>query len=159
MDSNLTVNDVPGAATSATATTVQPHRVAEDTPNSVTSDVRSTEPHENYLSNQIAFLCLGAAGREPQYFGPSFAVYLLGVISSIVRLPRRGKAGSQYRNTSYSGARRVTACYQRFPNAAMSTKLSGVYINNIHPQYPSFLFRIWCTSTAKAIESGVPTQA
>lgn len=156
---HITVNDVPGAATSATATTVQQHRVSGDTPNSVTSEVRSTEPHENYLSNEVAFSCLGAAGREPQYFGPSFAVYFLGVISSILRLPRRGKAGSQYSNTSYLGARRVTACYQGFPNAAMSAKLSGVYFTNIHPQYPSFQFRIWCTSTAKAIESEVPTQA
>lgn len=137
LDSNLTANVARGAATSATTTTVQPHRVSGNTPISVISDVRSTEPHENdLLSNEVALLCLGAAGREPQYFGPSSAVHFSRIVSSTLRLPRRGGTGSHYSNTSDSGTCRVTARYQGFPNAAMMAKLSEAYFSNIHPQYP-----------------------
>lgn len=137
LDSTVTANVAPGAATSATAAIGQPQRVSGDTPNSVISDVRSTEPHESdLLSNEVALLCLGAAGREPQYFGPSSAVHFSRIVSSTLRLPRRGGTGSHYSNTSDSATRRITARYQGFPDAAMMAKLSEAYFSNIHPQYP-----------------------
>jgi hypothetical protein len=134
-------NVAPGAATTATATTSQPHRVSGGTPNSDIDDVRSTEPHESdILSNEVALLCLGAAGREPQYFGPSSAVHFSRIVSSTLRLPRRGGSGgatsSHYSNASDSATRHATARYQGFPDTGMMAKLSEAYFSNIHPQYP-----------------------
>ncbi|EEA19007.1 conserved hypothetical protein [Talaromyces marneffei ATCC 18224] len=107
-----------------------------DTPNSDLSDVRSTEPHESdLLSNEVALLCLGAAGREPQYFGPSSAVHFSRIVGSTLRLPRRGGTGSHYSNASDSATRR-TARYLGFPDTATMAKLSEAYFSNIHPQYP-----------------------
>lgn len=87
------------------------------------------------LSNEVALLCLGAAGREPQYFGPSSAVHFSRIVSSTLRLPRRGGAGgttsSHYSNTSH-----VTGRYQEFPGPGVIAKLSKAYFSNIHPQYP-----------------------
>jgi hypothetical protein len=141
LDSNGAANVAPGAATTATATatatTSQLQQISGGTPNSDISDVRSTEPHESdLLSNEVALLCLGAAGREPQYFGPSSAVHFSRIVSSTLRLPRRGGTGSHYSNTSDSATRRITARYQGFPDTAMMAKLSEAYFSNIHPQYP-----------------------
>ncbi|KUL84535.1 hypothetical protein ZTR_08742 [Talaromyces verruculosus] len=130
-------NIAPGVSTTPTATNNRQQQIAGDTPNSDISDMRSTEPHESdLLSNEVALLCLGAAGREPQYFGPSSAVHFSRIVSSTLRLPRRGGTGSHYSNASDSATRRITARYQGFPDAATMAKLSEAYFSNIHPQYP-----------------------
>lgn len=136
LDSTGAANVAPGAANTATATTSQLQQASGDTPNSDLSDVRSTEPHESdLLSNEVALLCLGAAGREPQYFGPSSAVHFSRIVGSTLRLPRRGGTGSHYSNASDSATRR-TARYLGFPDTATMAKLSEAYFSNIHPQYP-----------------------
>jgi hypothetical protein len=126
-------NAAPGAATG------QPLQAPGGTPNNDIDDVRSTDPDESdLLSNEVALLCLGAAGREPQYFGPSSAVHFSRIVGSTLRLPRRGDGGgatsSHYSNASGSATRRAT--YQEFPNPGMMAKLSEAYFSNIHPQYP-----------------------
>ncbi|OKL56596.1 hypothetical protein UA08_08175 [Talaromyces atroroseus] len=127
----------PGAT--ANATTGPQQQASGNTPNNDLDDVRSTDADEgDLLSNEVALLCLSAAGREPQYFGPSSAVHFSRIVSSTLRLPRRGAgaASSHYSNTSGSATRHATARYQEFPDPGMMAKLSEAYFNNIHPQYP-----------------------
>ncbi|KAH8649989.1 fungal-specific transcription factor domain-containing protein [Xylariales sp. PMI_506] len=108
------------------------------TPN---DDVRSTDADDtaaDLLSNEVALLCLSAAGREPQYFGPSSSVHFSRIVSSTLRLPRRGEGGasSQYSNVSETRAQRAAQLIQEFPSPSRMAKLSEAYFNNIHPQYP-----------------------
>lgn len=138
-------SNVP-SSTTVSATTGKPQQVTGSTPNSNnhnnTDDVRSTDADESdVLSNEVALLCLSAAGREPQYFGPSSAVHFSRIISSTLRLPRRGGGGgatsSHYSNASDSVPRDTTTTrYREFPDASMMAKLSEAYFSNIHPQYP-----------------------
>lgn len=107
-------------------------------------------PGADVLSDEVALLCLGAAGREPQYFGPSSALSFSRIAGSVMGLPRgnratssqpsnlNGQSGSQkqYRPDSGFGHRLV----QEFPSPEKMAQLSQAYFGNIHLQYP-FLHR------------------
>lgn len=115
------------------------------------SDARSTEPEApaaDVLSNEVALLCLSAAGREPQYFGPSSALSFSRIASSVMGLPRHGTNGSvrgqagEVRDElrTISRTRSKTRLMSEFPSASKVALLSQAYFKNIQPQYP-FLHR------------------
>lgn len=94
-------------------------------------------PDGDMLSNEVALLCLGAAGREPQYFGPSSAVHFSRVVSSAIGLSRKGEMhGSERGSVSEVWDRGRPAVSVDFPSPSKLTKLSEAYFQNIHPQYP-----------------------
>lgn len=98
-------------------------------------------PDGDMLSNEVALLCLGAAGREPQYFGPSSAVHFSRVVSSAIGLSRKGEMhGSERGSVSEVWDRGRPAMSVDFPSLSKMAKLSEAYFQNIHPQYP-FLHR------------------
>lgn len=94
------------------------------------------------LSADVALLCLGAAGREPHYFGPSSAVSFSRIVSAALNLPRKN-GSSQHSVTSGPGGAsqpsRPTAPIM-FPTPTLGAALSQAYFDNLHPQYP-FLHR------------------
>lgn len=101
------------------------------------------------LSNEVALLCLSAAGREPQYFGPSSAVPFSRIVSTAIGLPggHRGKAVLGM-TREYEDDTRPSLPAIEFPSRAKISELSEAYFKNIHPQYP-FLHR----PTFRALES------
>lgn len=94
------------------------------------------------LSADVALLCLGAAGREPHYFGPSSAVSFSRIVSATLNLPKKN-GSSQHSVTSGPGgasqSSRPTAPII-FPTPTLGSALSQAYFENLHPQYP-FLHR------------------
>lgn len=94
------------------------------------------------LSADVALLCLGAAGREPHYFGPSSAVSFSRIVSATLNLPKKN-GSSQHSVTSGPGgasqSSRPTAPIM-FPTPTLGSALSQAYFENLHPQYP-FLHR------------------
>lgn len=91
----------------------------------------------NVLSNEVALLCLGAAGREPQYFGPSSAVPFARIVSSTLGLRRQdGKPSLQQNNTKDVRRSRQASQAIDFPSPSRMSTLSEAYFSNIHPQYP-----------------------
>lgn len=107
-------------------------------------------PGADTLSDEVALLCLGAAGREPQYFGPSSALSFSRIASSVMGLPRHNRATSSQPSHSngQSGTRKQTRTdsesetrlLKAFPSIEKMALLSQAYFENIHPQYP-FLHR------------------
>lgn len=105
---------------------------------------------EDILSDEVALLCLGAAGREPQYFGPSSALSFSRIASSVMGLARRGGTTSSRPSgvNGQSGARQrpqsdaslKTRLAKAFPSPDKMALLSQAYFENIHVQYP-FLHR------------------
>ena len=116
------------------------------------------EDPADQLSAEVALLCLNAAGREPHYFGPSSAVSFSRIVSAAMNLPK--KVGSSQRSTveadniGWSATRPVPV---NFPLPGLASKLSAVYFDNFHPQYP-FLhrptFQLWEEACIKANASG-----
>ncbi|KAF2008884.1 hypothetical protein BU24DRAFT_468668 [Aaosphaeria arxii CBS 175.79] len=102
------------------------------------------------LSDEVALLCLGAAGREPQYFGPSSALSFSRIASSVMGLPRQKRATSSQPSISNdrpSNVRQLETVersrdrlLQVFPSPHKMSLLSQAYFENIHLQYP-FLHR------------------
>lgn len=128
-----------GETSSSAALLQQPQPV--DTPG---DGQRSTDVDNSgidVLSNEVALLCLGAAGREPQYFGPSSAVPFSRIVSTTIGLPRReGGTGSQPSVVGETEGRASAALAMEFPSPEKMARLSEAYFSSIHPQYP-FLHR------------------
>lgn len=94
----------------------------------------SDDPGLNVLSNEVALLCLGAAGREPQYFGPSSAVPFARIVSSTLGLRhRQSRREAQQRNTMTAQEDKWSSQILDFPSQVRSTTLSEAYFSNIHP--------------------------
>ncbi|KAJ5273491.1 hypothetical protein N7478_008616 [Penicillium angulare] len=106
--------------------------------------VEST-PNLDLLSNEVALLCLSAAGREPQFFGPSSAVFFSRIASASIDLPlkqsdwndspRLGDNNEYHNRSQWSPIPPV-----ELPSSTKAAMLSEAYFKSIHPQYP-FLHR------------------
>ncbi|CAG8907070.1 unnamed protein product [Penicillium egyptiacum] len=94
------------------------------------------------LSSEVALLCLSAAGREPQFFGPSSAVFFSRIASASIDLPLHRSSWStrpQVRDDiEYPGQSSMTSV--ELPSPAKAAMLTQAYFKSIHPQYP-FLHR------------------
>lgn len=89
------------------------------------------------LASEVALLALGAAGREPQYFGPSSALSFARVAGAAFSLQKK------HDDTQLSGdvddASFQTQQMKRrldLPSTHDARKLSGAFFKNIYPQYP-----------------------
>ncbi|KAH8177913.1 fungal specific transcription factor domain-containing protein [Sarocladium implicatum] len=120
-------------------------------PDDAPSEARSTEaeaPATDVLSNEVALLCLSAAGREAQYFGPSSALSFSMIASRVMGLPRQRTSSSLRGNgegvrdelRTMTQTRSKTRLISEFPSANKVAQLSQAYFKNIQPQYP-FLHR------------------
>lgn len=99
------------------------------------------------LSSEVALLCLSAAGREPQYFGPSSAVSFSRIAGTAMGLPHHGSPGTSAQLSNLgdvtprtSSSRRAAATPRGLPGRETLAALSHAYFSSIHPQYP-FLHR------------------
>lgn len=118
------------------------------------SGIQSNDSHEarsvnasdrgmDALSSDVALLCVSAAGREPQYFGPSSAVSFSRIAGTTMGLPHYSDGnGSQHSShgDATSSSRRTATTPKGLPNHERLTVLSHAYFSSIHPQYP-FLHR------------------
>ena len=98
------------------------------------------DPGASVLSNEVALLCLSAAGREPQYFGPSSALSFSQIASTVMGLPRSRNAGSSQYNNEGQQQPAHSARSVEYPSPSKVELLSQAYFGNIHTQYP-FLHR------------------
>jgi hypothetical protein len=121
------------------------------------SSTGTDAPAAEALSNEVALLCLSAAGREPQYFGPSSALSFSMIASSVMGLPRQAAIRTSDRDTgggvrgdlrTMSRTRSKTRLMSEFPSASKVAQLSQAYFKSTHPQYP-FLHR----QTIQAMEN------
>lgn len=65
--------------------------------NEGSSPAAESTPNLDLLSSEVALLCLSAAGRDPQFFGPSSAVPFSRIASAII--------GSPLKRPGWSGLR------------------------------------------------------
>ena len=114
------------------------------------------------LSNDVALLCLSAAGREPHYFGSSCAVSFSRIVSATMGLPYRGG------NSRHSGALVDIQAQEvertlsvSFPSRNLATKLSQAdfkwFAHELIPgmggfQQPDLTFDDWQTSECKPFQ-------
>lgn len=89
------------------------------------------------LASEVALLALGAAGREPQYFGPSSALSFARVAGAAFSLQKRHE-DSQLSGETDAGSFQPQQMKRRLdlPLPHEARNLSGAFFNNIHPQYP-----------------------
>ncbi|KAH8896716.1 hypothetical protein GQ53DRAFT_838243 [Thozetella sp. PMI_491] len=94
-------------------------------------------PGTDVLSSEVALLCVSAAGREPQYFGPSSALSFSRIASSVMGPAQRGRVGSSQPSSHGEGAPNLRAVRaMEFPSPSRMAQLSQAYFSSIHPQYP-----------------------
>lgn len=102
-------------------------------------------PNLDLLSNEVAMLCLNAAGREPQFFGSSSAVFFSRIASASIDLPLKRSNWSNQPHTEESPENPSRETWSprppvELPSPPKAAKLSQAYFKSIHPQYP-FLHR------------------
>ncbi|KAJ5612563.1 hypothetical protein N7510_005757 [Penicillium lagena] len=119
-----------------------PRVASADDTNSVAAE---STPNLDLLSNEVALLCLSAAGREPQFFGPSSAVFFSRIASASIDLPlkRSGWKDPPHigDNSEYHTRSRWSPMPPvELPSPMKAAILSQAYFKSIHPQYP-FLHR------------------
>jgi len=112
--------------------------------NDGSSPAEST-PNLDLLSSEVALLCLSAAGRDPQFFGPSSAVSFSRIASAIIGLPLKRPGSSGLRQAGdegdHSGRSRWSGMPpSELPTPAKAAMLSQAYFKSVHLQYP-FLHR------------------
>lgn len=108
------------------------------------------------LPSEVALLCINAAGREPQYFGPSSAVSFSRIVGVTMGLSKKGGSSIQSVDTAMGLGKNLKANAQ-FPTPTRAKELSNAYFDNIAPQYP-FLhrptFAVWEEACINASLSG-----
>lgn len=106
--------------------------------------VEST-PNLDLLSNEVALLCLSAAGREPQFFGPSSAVFFSRIASASIDLPLKQSDWNDSPRIRDNLERHTRPFWSpmppvELPSPTKAAILSEAYFKSVHPQYP-FLHR------------------
>ncbi|RAH42908.1 uncharacterized protein BO95DRAFT_419867 [Aspergillus brunneoviolaceus CBS 621.78] len=112
------------------------------------SAVVEPSPNLDSLSKEVALLCLSAAGREPQFFGPSSGVFFSRIASASINFPVKPPGlgdfpenkdnSSTFRPSRSQWTTPISAV--ELPSPAKAALLSQAYFNSVHPQYP-FLHR------------------
>ncbi|KAM0820228.1 putative Zn(2)-C6 fungal-type domain-containing protein [Seiridium cardinale] len=112
------------------------------------------DPGLNVLSNEVALLCLSAAGREPQYFGPSSAVPFARIVSNTLGLRRHdSKPGFHENSDKEAQGGMGTSQIMEFPSPSRMRTLSDAYFRNIHPQYPFLHGPTWRSMERECLEA------
>lgn len=133
------------AALQSTTTLVQNGNAAQALPHaspSHSADFSRLVSHDGQgdgsdLASEVALLALGAAGREPQYFGPSSALSFARVAGAAFSLHKKHddpQLSGEMDDVSFQTQQMKRRLDLPMPHEAR--KLSGAYFNNVYPQYP-----------------------
>lgn len=122
---------------------------------SISAECGNDSPSD--LSSEVGLLCVNAAGREPQYFGPSSSFSFSRILSSsLSRLPNQYEPSLGKINSTQSHSNPAACPPEPLPSRAIGAMLSKTYFTNINPQYP-FLhqptFARWEDELMTAVET------
>lgn len=123
---------------------------------SISAEFEKDSPSD--LSSEVGLLCVNAAGREPQYFGPSSSFSFSRILSSgFSRLPNQYEPSLGKINSTQLHGNPAACPPEPLPSRAIGAMLSKTYFANINPQYP-FLhqptFAEWEDELMTAFETG-----